>query len=167
MRLVLSPVRVLHFGMRIIRCLAVLAVLVLLPLSAPAQDVAPHAIDIPSWFAGTFLDFREDIADAAKEHKRLLVYFGQDGCPYCKRLMVTNFAQRAIVDKARRHFVAIALNMWGDREVTWIDGMVITEKALARKLEVQFTPTILFFDEKGKVVARLNGYYPPAQFERV
>ena len=30
MRLVLSPVRVLHFGMRIIRCLAVLAVLVLL-----------------------------------------------------------------------------------------------------------------------------------------
>ena len=42
---------------------------------------SPYAIDIPPWFASTFLDFREDVADAAREGKRLLVYFGQDGCP--------------------------------------------------------------------------------------
>ena len=38
--------------------------------------------------------------------RRLLVYFGQDGCPYCKKLMVTNFSQRSIVEKTRRNFVA-------------------------------------------------------------
>ena len=43
----------------------------------------------------------------------------------------------------------------------------MSEKALARRLDVQFTPTLLFFDEKGKVVARLNGYYPPHRFEAV
>jgi thioredoxin-related protein len=43
----------------------------------------------------------------------------------------------------------------------------MTEKELARVLNVQFTPTLLFFDEKGKVVARLNGYYPPQRFEPV
>ncbi len=94
-----------------------------------------------------------------------MVYFGQDGCPYCRQLMVTNFSQRAIVDKMRRHFVAIALNIWGDRETTWIDGRMRTEKALARYLDVQFTPTLLFLDEKGSVVARLNGYWPPHRFE--
>ena len=43
----------------------------------------------------------------------------------------------------------------------------MSEKALARRLDVQFTPTLLFFDERGKVVARLNGYYPPHRFEAV
>ncbi len=81
--------------------------------------------------------------------------------------MVTNFSQRGIVEKTRRHFVAIALNLWGDRETKWIDGRVRTEKALARFLDVQFTPTLLFFDERGAVVARLNGYYPPHRFEAV
>jgi thioredoxin-related protein len=135
--------------------------------AARAQEPSPYAIDIPSWFTETFLDFREDVADAAKEGKRLMVYFGQDGCPYCKQLMVVNFSQRRIVDKTRKHFVAIALNIWGDRETTWIDGKTMTEKALARHLDVQFTPTLLFFDEHGHVVARLNGYYPPHRFEAV
>ena len=44
------------------------------------------------------VDGRPDIADAAREHRRLLVYFGQDGCPYCAKLMGVNFAQRSIVE---------------------------------------------------------------------
>lgn len=135
--------------------------------AAIAQDVAPHAIDIPSWFTETFLDFGEDVRDAARDGRRLMVYFGQDGCPYCKQFMVTNFSQRSIVEKTRRHFVAIALNIWGDRETTWLDGRTRSEKELARFLAVQFTPTLLFLDERGAVVARLNGYYPPHRFEAV
>ncbi len=147
--------------------IAIIIALAALASLARAQEPSPYAIDIPPWFTETFLDFREDVADAAKEGKRLMVYFGQDGCPYCKQLMVTNFSQRRIVDKTRKHFVAIALNIWGDRETTWTDGRTMTEKALARRLDVQFTPTLLFFDEQGRVVARVNGYYPPHRFEAV
>ena len=50
--------------------------------AALAQTPSPHAIDIPRWFATTFLDFREDVGEAAREGKRLLVYFGQYVCPY-------------------------------------------------------------------------------------
>lgn len=125
---------------------------------------APHAIDIPEWFTESFLDFREDVRDAAKENRRLLVYFGQDGCPYCKALMKVNFGEKDIVEKTRRHFVAIAINLWGDREVTWVDGRRMTEKELARVLKVQYTPTLLFLDEKGQVALRLNGYVPPDKF---
>ena len=39
----------------------------------------------------------------------------------------------------------------------------MSEKAFAALLKVQFTPTLLFFDEKGAVALRLNGYYPPHQ----
>jgi thioredoxin-related protein len=134
---------------------------------ALAQVPSPHAIDVPRWFATTFLDFREDIADAARGDKRLLVYFGQDGCPYCAMLMTANFSQRRIVDRTRKHFVATALDIWGDRGVKWLDGKTMSEKELARFLNVQFTPTILIFDESGKVVVRLDGYYPPNRFEAV
>ena len=35
----------------------------------------PH----PSWFKESFLDFREDIAEASAEGRRLLLYFWQRG----------------------------------------------------------------------------------------
>lgn len=131
--------------------------------SGPAVP-SPHAIEIPKWFSESFLALREDVQDAARQNKRLMLYFGQDGCPYCQTLMQVNFSQRDIVEATRKHFIAIALNIWGDREVTWLDGRKLSEKALAADLKVQFTPTLLFFDEQGKVVLRLNGYSPPDKF---
>lgn len=129
--------------------------------SGEAPVASPHAIDIPKWFTESFLDVKEDIREAARDGKRLLIYFGQDGCPYCKALMKVNFTEPDIVAATRRHFTPIALNIWGDREVTWVDGRKLTEKELAKILRVQYTPTLLFFDEEGHVVLRLNGYYPP------
>ncbi|MDH5537437.1 MAG: thioredoxin fold domain-containing protein [Betaproteobacteria bacterium] len=146
------------------------AALALASVGAAAQRAAepfnpsPNAIEIPGWFQLSFLDFREDIREATRAGKRLMVYFGQDGCPYCARLMGVNFSQMDIVDKTRRHFDAIAINIWGDRDVTWIDGTVRSEKDFAAFMKVQFTPTMLFFDEKGGVALRLNGYYPPHKF---
>jgi len=145
--------------------LLTLTAALLAPISAFAQTASPQAIEIPGWFSESFLDLREDVREAAKEGKRLLLYFGQDGCPYCKALMQTNFTQPLIVSKTRRHFVAIALNIWGDRELTSLNGKLMREKDFARLMRVQFTPTILFLDETGGTVARLNGYYPPHRFE--
>ena len=144
-----------------------LALLLAVAVAAPcrAQAPSPHAIDIPRWFTETFLELREDVREAAAQSKRVMLYFGQDGCPYCTALMQTNFSQRPIADKTRRHFVAIALNLWGDREVVWLDGRRMSEKALGRELRVQFTPTLLFLDEQGVVALRLNGYLPPHRFE--
>src|SRR5688572_14537110 len=124
-----------------------------------------NAQEPPAWFSESLLELREDVREAAAQGKRVMLYFGQDGCPYCTTLMQTNFSQRTIADKTRRHFVAIALNLWGDREVTWLDGRRMSEKALGRELRVQFTPTLLFLDEQGKVALRLNGYLPPHRFE--
>ena len=131
--------------------------------AAAEFNPSPHAIDVPAWFQETFLDFREDVREAAKQGKRVMIYFGQDGCPYCRELMRVNFSQKDIADKTRRHFTALAINLWGDREITWTDGKTMAEKALAARLGVQFTPTLLFLDEKGAVALRINGYYPPHQ----
>lgn len=147
------------------RTLALLFTALLWTSPLRAQVPSPHAVEVPPWFTESLLELRDDVREAAAQGKRVMLYFGQDGCPYCTALMQTNFSQRPIADKTRRHFVAIALNLWGDREVAWVDGRRLSEKALGRELRVQFTPTLLFLDEKGGVVARLNGYYPPHRFD--
>ena len=140
------------------------AMLLALALCARAQAPHPFAIDIPDWFAVTFLEIPEDVRDAAREGKRVMVYFGQDGCGWCRKLMEVNFRQEDIVRRTRTHFVSIALDILGDREVRWVDGRRMTEKQLTRALGIRYTPTLIFLDEKGAVVARVNGYLPPRRF---
>ncbi len=120
----------------------------------------------PDWFKVSFLDLYEDIAEAADENKRVMIYFFQDGCPYCKKLLEDNFGQREITDKTRRYFDVVTLNIWGDREVT-VGDKVMTEKEFAAALKVQYTPTLIFFNENNKAVYRANGYYPPEKFDVV
>jgi len=120
--------------------------------------------DLPAWFAQSLLILPEEIADAAKENKRVMLYFEQDGCPYCKRMVEVTFRDPKVSARMQERFVPIALNIWGDREVTAPDGKTMSEKQLAASFKVQFTPTIVFFDEKGAVALRVNGYYPPERF---
>jgi thioredoxin-related protein len=126
-------------------------------LPVPAQQA-------PEWFVESFLDLREDAAEAAAQGKRLMLYFMQDGCPYCRQLVTVNWRQREIVEQTRRHFMPVAINIWGDREVTLADGRRLPEKRFAAALKVQFTPTLVFFDGRGAVAYRINGYLPPEQF---
>lgn len=133
--------------------------------SAPACAAdAPQEIEVPAWFKHSFLDLRDDIKEATAAGKRVMVYFGQNGCPYCRRLMEVNFRDADIVERTRRHFDSVEINIFGSREVTWLDGKTRTEKEFAALLKVQFTPTLLFLDEKGGIALRVNGYYAPRRF---
>jgi len=123
-----------------------------------------HGQEHPAWFAQSLLVLPEEIADAARENKRVMLYFEQDGCPYCKRMVEVTFRDPKVSARMQERFVPIALNIWGDREVTTPGGKVMSEKQLAVELKVQFTPTLVFFDEKGAVAVRVNGYYPPDRF---
>ncbi len=149
---------------------AICSLLVFPALAADEEDkldeglVNPGYVAQPEWFKNSFLDLREDLDEAVSEKRRLLLYFYQDGCPYCEKLINTNFAQRDIVEKTRKHFDVIAINMWGDRMLMDLQGGEMTEKAFAVRNRIQFTPTLLFLDEKGGEALRVNGYYPPHRF---
>ena len=121
----------------------------------------------PAWFKSSFLDLRDDVAEATKAGKRVMLYFYQDGCPYCAKLLDVNFAQRKIAEHTQKYFDVIAINMWGALDVTDLSGKATTEKGFASEMKVMFTPTLVFLDEQGKALMRLNGYYPPHKFSAV
>ncbi|MHC8733688.1 thioredoxin family protein [Arenicellales bacterium IMCC56312] len=155
-----------HFSTRILSALALL-----IPLSTTSVFASNElgkflgAMDSehPSWFKDSFLDFEEDIAEAATQEKRLVLYFWQTGCPYCNALIEHNFSQRDIVETMNTHYDVVAINIWGDREIIQVGGQTFTEKTLAAALNVNFTPTLLFFNESRDIALRLNGYYPPKE----
>ena len=154
------------------RLSAFLFLFVAIPLYAAESQPHKHgayyggkATEYPSWFKESFLDLREDIHEAEKANKRVVIMFTQDNCPYCNLLVERNLSQRGIVDTLKTKFDVIAINMWGDREVTGLDGKTYTEKNFAAALKVQFTPTLMFFDEAGNTILRLNGYVPPARMQ--
>lgn len=127
--------------------------------------INPGFHEKPDWFKNSFLDLRDDVSEAAAEGRRVILFFHQDGCPYCAKLLNENFALKSLVEKTKANFDVIAINIWGDREVSGLRGETTTEKALSSALKVMYTPTLLFLNEQGETVLRVNGYYPPHKFE--
>lgn len=120
--------------------------------------------EFPQWFKESFLDLKEDIQEANSNNKRLMLFFHQAGCPYCNALVERNLSQKNIEEKIRKNIDVIAINMWGDKEITHVDGKRYSEKVFAEVLKVQFTPTLIFFNEAGEILLRLNGYRSPQRF---
>lgn len=101
-----------------------------------------------SWAVNSFLDLREDFAEARSAGKRFAVFFEQRGCIYCRRMHVEVLAQRYINDYVRENFAIVQLDLFGAREVTDFDGTTLTESKLAERWAVMFTPTVIFFQEE-------------------
>src|SRR5262245_61459717 len=94
---------------------------VLPPPTGPVMlRVAPIRTDglyRQSWFQLSFLDLREDFADAKAAEKRLAVLFEQRGCVYCASLHNDVLAAKHINDYVRENFAVVQLDLWGAREV--------------------------------------------------
>ena len=125
------------------------------PLPPPVGPVAPRVeptkeedgLYHQSWFQLSFLNLKDDFAEARAAGKRFAVIFEQRGCPYCIKLHTELLAQRYINDYLRENFTILQLDLWGAREVTDFDGTVLSERALAERWGVIFTPTVVFFKD--------------------
>jgi thioredoxin-related protein len=149
-------------------CCVISALIFSLPSSAMGEKKhgtfsGVKSTEYPGWFKESFLDFEDDIAEAKDSGKRILMLWHQNGCPYCNALVERNLSQKDIETKVRKNFDVVAMNMWGDRNLT-IGGKSYTEKEFAEALKVQFTPTLMFLNEEGNIILRLNGYLPPRRF---
>ena len=151
---------------------------------AGMASIAPARADDPiltddglhkqPWFLESFLDLADDLDAAAKEGKRFVVMWELKGCPYCKETHFVNFGQPRISNYVKANFEELQLNFIGSRKVTDFDGQQLTEKEMAAKYGVRFTPTLQFFGEsaaalKGlspqkREVARAPGYLRPDDF---
>lgn len=131
-------------------------------------------LHVQPWFEQTFLDLKEDAAEARAKGKSLVLFFEQRGCPYCGEMHKVNLSKPEISDYIKQHFYALQINMYGSRMVKDFDGTELEERKLAQRWKVNFTPTLVFFPTdptqlEGKSGAdaeawRLMGYWKPFHF---
>jgi thioredoxin-related protein len=127
------------------------------------------------WFLNSFLDLRDDLEEAANQGKRFAIIWELAGCPYCRETHLVNFARPDISKFIYKNFEILQLDLRGSREVIDFDGTKLTERDLAKRNNVRFTPTIQFFSDsidkfEGKKgsssmeVSRIPGYFRPQHF---
>ncbi len=137
-------------------------------------EMSPEGLLTEPWFLQSFLDLTDDLAGAHKAGKRFAVMWELRGCPYCRETHLVNFAHPRIRDYIKSNFEVLQLNIIGDRKVTDFDGSELSEKSLAKKYAIRFTPTFQFFPETPaglndlvpakREVARAPGYLRPDDF---
>ncbi|WP_370268097.1 thioredoxin family protein [Nioella sp.] len=122
----------------------VLGAALALPVAAELDDNGLH---VEPWIEETFLDLREDLGDANANGQRLLILFEQRGCIYCNEMHENVFSRENIAQMLDEDFFVVRLNLHGSLEVTDFDGEVMTEREIARRWGILFTPTLMFMPE--------------------
>lgn len=130
--------------------------------SAQALEMRSDGIHTEKWMKSmTFLDLKEDLAEARAQGKGLVILFEQPGCGSCQRLHEVNFQDQGIVDFISKHFDVIQVNMYGDNLITDFDGEQLSEVKFTEKLLINFSPTTLFIGADGTEAFRIPGYLAP------
>ena len=107
------------------------------------------------FFSQSFGDLQEELEDARNSGKLgLLLFFEQEGCPYCERMMQTILNQAAVQDWYRERFVIIAVDINGAVPITDVDGITLPSKVFADHRRVKTTPTLSFLDINGSEIYR-------------
>jgi len=90
-----------------------------------------------------------------KAQRPLVVIFEQGNCHACEVLHTEQLQDPTILDRLGR-FDVVQLDMWGGTPVMTPSGEPETARHWAQELGLFYSPTLLFFDESGNEIMRVD-----------
>lgn len=112
-------------------------------------------------------DLQQALARAAVAGKGLALLFEQPACPACDEMRSRSFADPETVKTLTEAFDVAALDIWSRRPLRHVDGATVTEADLAQRLDIRYTPTLVFLDARGTEVFRADNYRKPEHLATV
>jgi len=138
------------------------------PVLSAETTMGDDGLHKTEWMRDTFRDMAEDLEEATAEGKRFAVIFEQRGCIYCTKMHEEVFPDPEVMAMIEDNFFVVQMNLFGDVEVTDFDGETLSEKEMASKWNIVFTPTIMFFDDEmppeGTIASRAAVMTMPGAF---
>ena len=124
-----------------------------------------RAADAQEFFDPSLGELNVELRHAMAAGKSaLMIMFGSEKCPYCRRMRATVFRDAEVVDYFNRHFAKVEVDVLGAVDIIDFSGNVSTEKAFATRLGIVATPTFVFFDGEGHSVMRYSGALERREF---
>jgi len=125
-----------------------------------------------------WMSLQEAVALQKKAPKKIMMDVYTNWCGPCKMLDKNTFQNKDVVDYVNKNYYAVKFNGEGNDVITY-NGNTFKNPSydasransrnsahqLASYLQISAYPTIVFFDEKGAVIAPIRGYLTPPQLE--
>ena len=89
--------------------------------------------------------YKEGLALAKQEGKKIFVHFYADWCAYCKKMENETLKNSAVIDYLNQNFIPVRVNSDKDRD-------------LARNYYIRGLPSTWFVSETGEKISSLPGY---------
>jgi thioredoxin-related protein len=102
-----------------------------------------------------FLPAPYDLKKLRSNKKPTAVFFEQGNCHACDLLHSGPLSKDLSIHEIEQMNV-IQLNMWADTPVITPEGKKTTAKEWAKSLNVFYAPSIIFFDDQGKEIIRVD-----------
>ena len=111
-----------------------------------------------------FMPLDKALKVAAKEQRRVFLYFGRHGCPACEKTNRESFSDPRVQEHYRGHYVLAYADSESGKRLRLNSGERITEMELGVKLKVFGTPFFYFMEPSGKPIMRAPGYQSADEF---
>jgi thioredoxin-related protein len=87
-------------------------------LAAPEFAKREDGLHAQAWFKNlSFLELRDDLAEARQAGKGLVIIFEQKGCGSCKRLHEINFSDKKLVKPGLPRWITKLMTCLGDSAI--------------------------------------------------
>lgn len=103
---------------------------------------------------------------AAENDKKVLVYAEAEWCPYCKRMKSEVFPQQEVHEATEEYFYPVLVDIESEDKLTF-RGEEMTESEFSRGMRVSGTPTFIFIDSDGEIIAGQPGFIPADMYTRM
>lgn len=96
---------------------------------------------------------------AAENDKKVLIYANAAWCTYCKKMEKEVFSLESVQEVTDQYFYPVWLDIESEDSLRFRDR-TLTEIEFARAMRVTGTPTFIFLDQEGEIIAGQPGYIP-------
>jgi len=96
---------------------------------------------------------------AAENDKKVLVYANAVWCTYCKKMEKEIFSQEIVQNATNEDFYSVWIDIESEKELNF-RGEKMSQIQFARIMRVTGTPTFIFFDSDGEIIAGQPGFIP-------
>jgi len=124
-----------------------------------------------------WMSFNEALEAQKKNPKKIFMDVYTDWCGPCKLLDQRTFHNKDVVDYVNKNYYAVKFNAEGTEEVNYNNFTYTnpnynpdrrgrnSQHFFANALKITGYPSMVFFDEKGALIAPVVGYKTPQQLE--